>query len=68
MREVACWLDTRLATQPVMAGDRFTMADITALCTLDTARALMKFKPGDEGLAQLQAWHDCIAKRPSARA
>jgi glutathione S-transferase len=67
-REVAKWLDARLATQAFMAGDRFTIADITALCALDFAKGLMKFKPGDEGLAHLQAWRERIGERPGARA
>jgi glutathione S-transferase len=68
VREVAGWLDGVLATQPFIAGERFTIADITALCALDFARGLMKYRPGDEGLARLQAWHERIAERPSARA
>jgi glutathione S-transferase len=55
VREVAGWLDGVLATQPFIAGERFTIADITALCALDFARGLMKYRPGDEGLARLQA-------------
>lgn len=59
--------DARLASQPWMAGDRFTIADITAFCGIEFAR-LMKFKPGDAGLPHLQAWRDRVAERPSARA
>ena len=68
VREVAKWLDARLATQAFMAGERFSIADITALCALDFAKGLMKFRPGDEGLAHLQAWRERIGERPSARA
>lgn len=49
-----------------MAGDRFTIADITAFCGIEFAK-LMKFKPGDAGLQHLQAWRDRVAERPSAR-
>jgi glutathione S-transferase len=66
MRETARWLDSTLATQPFVAGQRFTIADITAFCALEFARGLMKFRPGLEGMAQLQAWRDRIAERPSA--
>ena len=68
VREVAAWLDGVLAAQPFMAGERFTIADITALCALDFAKGLMRYRPGDEGLGHLQAWHERIAQRPSARA
>ena len=64
-REAARWLDEKLAGQPYVAGERFTIADITAFCAIEFAR-LIKFKPGDTGFASLQAWRDRIAARPSA--
>ena len=66
MRDTARWLDGVLATQPYVAGQRFTIADITAFCALEFGRGLMKFKPGAEGMLHLQAWRDSIAERPSA--
>ena len=68
VREAARWLDTTLAAQPWIAGERFTIADITAFCAYEFARGLMKFKAGDEGFAALQAWRDRMAARPSAAA
>ena len=68
VREVARWLDGELAKQPFVAGERFTIADITAFCAIEFARGLMKFRPGAEGMAHLQAWRDRIAERPSAKA
>jgi glutathione S-transferase len=68
MRDTARWLDGVLASQPYVAGQRFTIADITAFCALEFARGLMKFRPSAEGLAHLQAWRDRIAERPSASA
>ncbi len=68
MRDTARWLDGVLATQPYVAGQRFTIADITAFCALEFGRGLMKFKPGAEGMLHLQAWRDRIAERPSAAA
>ncbi len=68
MRETAHWLDAVLSRQPFVAGERFTIADITAFCALEFARGLMKFKPGAEGMPHLQAWRDRIAERPSAAA
>lgn len=66
MREGARWLDGELSRQPFVAGERFTIADITAYCAIEFARGLMKFRPGAEGLVHLQAWRDRIAQRPSA--
>lgn len=66
VREVARWLDGELAAEPFVAGGRFTIADITAYCAIEFARGLMKFVPGKEGMANLQAWRDRIAARPSA--
>ena len=67
VRESARWLDDTLAAQPWIAGERFTIADITAFCALEFAK-LMKFNPGAEGFAALQAWRDRVAERESARA
>ncbi len=67
VRESARWLDDTLAAQPWVAGERFTIADITAFCALEFAK-LMKFSPGAEGFAALQAWRDRVAGRESARA
>ena len=66
LRETAAWLDAELQRQPWIAGERFTIADITAFCTVEFAR-LLKFKPADAGLHALQAWRDRVAARPGAR-
>lgn len=58
--------DSLLATRTWMAGDRFTIADITAFCGLEFAR-LVKFKPAEAGLRHLAAWRDRVAERPSAK-
>jgi glutathione S-transferase len=65
LRETAAWLDGVLQRQPWVAGERFTIADITAFCSIEFAR-LMRFKAADEGFAALQAWRDRVAARPSA--
>lgn len=64
---VAQWFDELLQRQPWMAGERFTIADITAFCAIEFAK-LMKFSPGKQGLKALQAWRDRVADRPSAKA
>ena len=68
VRDSARWVDEMLAAQPWIAGERFTIADITAFCALEFARGLLRFKPGEEGFAALQAWRDKMAARPSAGA
>lgn len=65
VRDYAARFDQLLQTQAWMAGERFTVADITAFCALEFAR-LMKFSPKAEGLMALQAWRDRVAERPSA--
>ena len=60
--------DKILQTQTWMAGRRFTVADITAFCTLEFARGLLKFSLVQEGLHALQAWRDRVNERDSARA
>jgi glutathione S-transferase len=66
MLEAARLFDAQLATRPWIAGNRFTIADITAFCAIEFAR-LVKFKPADAGLAHLAAWRDRVAARPSAK-
>jgi glutathione S-transferase len=66
VREVAAWFDHVLERQPWMAGERFTIADITAFCAIEFAK-LMKFNPGKEGMPALQAWRDKVAARSSAK-
>jgi glutathione S-transferase len=65
--ETAAWLDGELQRQPWVAGERFTIADITAFCTVEFGK-LMRFKPAESGLHALQAWRDKVAARPSAQA
>ncbi len=67
VRETAHWLDGVLADRDFVAGERFTIADITAFCALEFARGLMKFRPGEEGYVNLQRWRDRVAQRPSAQ-
>ena len=60
-------LDGMLAEQPFMAGDGFSVADITALCVIDFAASLVKLEP-DAGLTHLWRWHGDVTRRPSAGA
>jgi glutathione S-transferase len=60
-------LDGELARQPFVAGERFTVADITALVIVDFATNLVELKP-DDGLSDLWRWHAEMSARPSATA
>lgn len=61
--KVAHWLDQELSNRRFVAGDRFTIADITAFCALEFARGLLKFIPGQVGMPHLQAYRDRMAER-----
>jgi glutathione S-transferase len=67
VREIAQWFDHVLERQPWMAGERFSIADITAFCAIEFAK-LMAFHPGKEGMPALQAWRDRVNARESAKA
>jgi glutathione S-transferase len=67
VRAVARWLDGELAHAPFVAGERFTIADITAFVALEFGRGLMKFVPGNEGMPHLQAYYERWRERPSAK-
>ena len=64
----AAVFDQLLQKQEWMAGERFTIADITAFCALEFARGLMKLVPAEAGLHALQAWRDRVQARPAAKA
>jgi len=64
--ERLAWLDTELADREFIAGDRFTIADITALCGIDFGRvSRIGIDPGQKNL---QRWHTAVSARPSATA
>lgn len=60
------WLDRELAGRDFLAGDYFSAADITALCTIDFADFAGLKMPEDA--PNLRAWHARVSKRPSAAA
>ncbi len=59
-------LEQQLADNEFVAGDRFSIADITALCTVDFARVI-KLRITDE-YPNLQRWHALVSARTSASA
>ena len=60
-------LDARLSEVPFVAGDRYSVADITALVTIDFAAGGLKLAIPDERVA-LKRWHEKVSARPSAKA
>ena len=59
-------LDKELASREFIAGDRFSVADITALCTVDFMKPARIAMP-DEA-RNVKRWHGAVSARPSARA
>ena len=59
-------LDRELANRPFAAGDRYSVADITGLVSIDFMKPA-KLAVADE-LANVKRWHARIAARPSASA
>lgn len=59
-------LDARLADSEFIAGDAFSIADISALVVVEFAHRLKIDAPGDG--SPLARWHSAVANRPSAAA
>jgi len=61
------WLEGELGKRSYMAGDRFTVADITAMCALDFGKVSgVRIDP--ETHPNLAAWHKRVSDRPSSKA
>jgi len=60
------WLDGELAKRPFVAGDAYTVADITALVAIDFGRQTEIRIP--EECESLKRWHAAVSGRPSAKA
>ena len=59
-------LDAHLADRRFVAGEAFTLADISALVTVEFGSRAVA--PPDSGLRHLHRWHAEVATRPSASA
>jgi len=59
-------LDSELGTRPFVAGERYTVADITALCAIDFMKPARIALPDE--LTNVRRWHAAVSARPSARA
>jgi glutathione S-transferase len=60
-------LDARLTEVPFVAGGHYSIADITALVTVDFAAKAISVPRPDEHAA-LRRWYELVSKRPSASA
>ena len=59
-------LDGELAKREFIAGDRYSVADITALCAVDFMKPARLTMP--DGAGNVKRWHAAVSARPSARA
>lgn len=60
------WLDGELAKRPCIAGNRYTVADITAQCALLLGKNTGTPIPAN--LPKLTRWFGEVSSRPTARA
>lgn len=62
-------INGKLADRPFIAGDDYSIADITALVAVDFMKpARIELPGGADRLQHLQRWHDDVSGRPSAAA
>jgi len=59
-------LDGQLKSNAFIAGERFSVADITALCAVDFMKPAKV--PMPDGLANIARWHAAVSARPSTKA
>ena len=59
-------LDAELARHAFVAGEHFTVADITALCAIDFMKPTRIAMPDE--LTNVKRWHADVSSRPSAKA
>ena len=60
------FLNKHLANSEYIAGESYSVADVTALCTVDFAR-VVKLRIGEDQ-THLKRWHDSVSARASAKA
>jgi glutathione S-transferase len=64
--ERLAWFDGELGKRAYVAGDRFSVADITLLCAIDFGKvSQIRLGPEHPNLAR---WHAAVSGRPSAKA
>ncbi len=61
------WLEEELGKRAYIAGERFTVADITALCAIDFGK-VSNIRISAETHPNLSSWHKRVSERPSTGA
>ncbi|MDB4957327.1 MAG: glutathione S-transferase [Myxococcales bacterium] len=61
------WFEHELAQRPYIAGQRFTVADITALCAIDFGK-VSQIRIDAATHPNLAAWHERVSSRPTSKA
>ena len=64
--EVLGFMDRELASRPFIAGDAFSIADVTALVAVDFMKPARIQRPPE--LKNLERWYQDVSARPSAKA
>lgn len=60
------WLNSELNTRNYAAGDQYSIADITLLCTLDFALFIQAIEP--KNYPAIATWYERVSSRESAKA
>lgn len=60
-------MNARLADREFVAGERYTIADISTMVLTDMATGMVKLAIPDD-CAHMRRWYDAVAARPSAKA
>jgi glutathione S-transferase len=64
--ERIAWLDSELKNREFVAGDKYSIADITTLCMIDFAHTVaIRIQPEQANLAR---WYSNVSSRQSAKA
>ncbi|MEQ8857463.1 MAG: glutathione S-transferase N-terminal domain-containing protein [Pseudomonadales bacterium] len=64
--EALSWLDAQLGERPYVAGERYSIADITAQVAIDLGTPTL-FETGSAP-ANIARWLECVRRHPSAAA
>ena len=65
-QEILQFMDEELGQRRFVAGDDYSVVDITALAAVDFTKPARVQRP--EGLRNLTRWHEEVSARPSAKA
>ena len=67
MKEKMVWLNRELEGREYIAGETYSVADITAQCAFVMGKAAVGIRIPDD-LSNLDAWWSRVTSRPTARA